>query len=52
MVIRLVSVSDRMQLLDFHEIFRAILGWNGDLATSFASTGKSSTASAASSGAA
>ena|ERR1017187_2046171 len=31
MVIRLVSVSDQMQLPEFHEIFRAILGWNGDL---------------------
>ena|SRR5439155_11905303 len=46
MVIRLVSVSDQMQPPDFHEIFRAVLGWNGDLATSFASTCKSSTASA------
>src|SRR5262249_41552292 len=31
MVIRLVSVSDQMQLPDFHEVFRAILGWRGDL---------------------
>src|SRR6266446_7043957 len=31
MVIRLVSVSDQMKLPEFHEIFRAILGWNGDL---------------------
>jgi hypothetical protein len=31
MVIRLVSVSDQMQLPEFHEIFRAVLGWNGDL---------------------
>jgi hypothetical protein len=35
-----------MQLPDFYEIFRGVLGWNGDLATLFASTGKSSTASA------
>jgi hypothetical protein len=31
MVIRLVSVSDRMQLPDFHDLFCAILGWQGDL---------------------
>ena len=31
MVIRLVSVSDQLQLPEFHDIFRAILGWNGDL---------------------
>ena len=31
MVIRLVSVSDRMPLTEFHDVFRAILGWNGDL---------------------
>jgi hypothetical protein len=31
MVIRLISVSDHMQLPEFHDIFRAILGWNGDL---------------------
>ena len=31
MVIRLVSVSDQMQLLDFDDVFRAILGWQGDL---------------------
>jgi hypothetical protein len=31
MAIRLVSVSDRMQLPDFHNLFRAILGWHGDL---------------------
>ena len=31
MVIRLVSVSDHMQLAKFHDIFRAILGWDGDL---------------------
>jgi hypothetical protein len=31
MVIRLVSVSDQMQLPDFHDVFRAILGWRGDL---------------------
>src|SRR6516162_9547575 len=27
MVIRLVSVSDQMQLPDFHDLFRTILGW-------------------------
>lgn len=31
MVIRLVSVSDHMQLAKFHDIFRAILGWDSDL---------------------
>jgi len=31
MVIRLVSVSDQMQLPDFHDLFRTILGWRGDL---------------------
>jgi hypothetical protein len=31
MVIRLVSVSDRMPLHEFHAVFRTILGWNGDL---------------------
>jgi hypothetical protein len=31
MVIRLVSVSDQMALPEFHDIFRAILGWSGDL---------------------
>jgi hypothetical protein len=31
MVIRLVSVSDQMPLHEFHDVFRIILGWNGDL---------------------
>src|SRR5260221_2509249 len=31
MVIRLVSVSDQLEVPEFHEIFRTILGWNGDL---------------------
>ena len=31
MVIRLVAVSDQLQLPEFHDIFRAILGWDGDL---------------------
>jgi len=31
MVIRLISVSDQLQLPQFHNIFRAILGWDGDL---------------------
>src|SRR6202140_3324618 len=31
MVIRLVSVSDQMALHEFHDVFRTILGWNGDL---------------------
>jgi hypothetical protein len=31
MVIRLVSVSEQMPLPEFHDVFRTILGWNGDL---------------------
>jgi hypothetical protein len=31
MVIRLVSVSDQMQIPDFHDVFCTILGWRGDL---------------------
>jgi hypothetical protein len=31
MVIRLVSVSDQVDPPQFHEIFSALLGWNGDL---------------------
>ena len=31
MVIRLISVSDQLQLLEFHDMFRTILGWNGDV---------------------
>ena len=31
MVIRLVSVTDQMELTEFHEAFRAILGWSGNL---------------------
>jgi hypothetical protein len=31
MVIRLVRVSDQMQLPDFHDVFRAILRWRADL---------------------
>ena len=31
MVIRLSSVSDQMPLHEFHDVFRTILGWNGDL---------------------
>jgi hypothetical protein len=31
MIIRLVSVSDHMPLSEFHNVFRTILGWNGDL---------------------
>src|SRR6266403_4077771 len=31
MVIRLVSVSDQMPLHEFHDVFRTILGWNGDV---------------------
>jgi hypothetical protein len=31
MVIRLLSVPDHLGLPEFHEIIRAVLGWNGDL---------------------
>jgi hypothetical protein len=31
MVIRLVSLTDRMQLPNSHDVFRTILGWRGDL---------------------
>jgi hypothetical protein len=31
MVIRLVSVFDQMRLPNFHDVFRTILGWRGDL---------------------
>ena len=31
MVICLVSFSDHMPLREFHDVFRIILGWNGDL---------------------
>jgi Plasmid pRiA4b ORF-3-like protein len=31
MVIRLLSVPDQMGLPGFHQVIRAILGWNGDL---------------------
>ena len=31
MVIRLISVSDHTPLPEFHDLFRAVLGWNGDL---------------------
>lgn len=31
MVIRLISVPDHMELPEFHEVGRAILGWDGDL---------------------
>jgi hypothetical protein len=30
MIIRLISVSDQLQLPEFHDIFRAILSWTGD----------------------
>ncbi len=31
MVIRLVSVSDHLELSEFHDLFRALLGWSGNL---------------------
>jgi hypothetical protein len=30
-VIRVISVPDHLELPEFHEVVRAILGWNGDL---------------------
>jgi hypothetical protein len=30
-VIRLISVSDHLPIDEFHDVFRAILGWTGDL---------------------
>ena len=30
MVIRLVSVSDHLEFSQFHDLFRALLGWSGD----------------------
>ena len=31
MVIRVVEISDQLRLREFHDIFRTILGWEGDL---------------------
>ncbi len=31
MVIRMISVSDRMLLPEFHDMFRVVLGWDSDL---------------------
>jgi hypothetical protein len=31
MLIRLVSVSDQLRLPEFHDIFRSIFSWDGDL---------------------
>ena len=31
MVIRLLAVPDHMDLPEFHDVIRAILGWDGDL---------------------
>ena len=31
MVIRLLSVSDRMELSEFHRVIRLVLGWKNDL---------------------
>jgi hypothetical protein len=35
MVIRLVSVSDHLDLPDFHDVFQTLLGWSGDLGYNF-----------------
>jgi hypothetical protein len=34
MVLRLVSISDLLELPEFHDIFRTILGWDGGLVVS------------------
>ena len=31
MIVRLISVSDQMDLESLHDAFQAILGWSGDL---------------------
>lgn len=31
MVIRIVGISDQLRLAEFHDIFRTMLGWDGDL---------------------
>ncbi len=31
MLIRLIAVSDHLPIDDFHDVFRAVLGWSGDL---------------------
>ena len=31
MVIRIVEISDQLRLAEFHDIFRTMLGWDGDL---------------------
>jgi hypothetical protein len=47
MVIRLLSVSERMELSEFHRVIRLVLGWKNDLGISFVSTVRSSIAFAA-----
>ena len=31
MVIRVFSISDQVELPEFHRVFQAVLGWDGDL---------------------
>ena len=40
MVIRLISVSDQMELDEFHEVFQTVLGWSGDVGYIFRIHGK------------
>jgi hypothetical protein len=40
MIIRLISVSDHLSIDDFHDVFRAILGWSGDLGYIIVSSGE------------
>lgn len=40
MVIRLISVSDQLELNEFHEVFQTVLGWSGDVGYIFRIHGK------------
>ena len=40
MVIRLISVSDQLELTEVHEIFQTVLGWSGDVGYIFRIHGK------------
>lgn len=40
MVIRLISVSDQLDLAEFHEVFQTVLGWSGDVGYIFRIHGK------------
>jgi hypothetical protein len=40
MVIRLISVSDQLNLEEFHDIFQTVLGWSGNVGYIFQIHGK------------